>query len=612
MAWGPFNAGASQGGGSSSLQLNRIYVDTQPTKTSYYIGEVFDPTGMVVKADYDNGTTVLITGAVISGYSYDTSPLASGTTKVKIEYTEGGITKETEVAITVSVRKLTIPSQSNSLVYNGDSKSPTWSGFNSTYMTKSGSESEKAAGSYPVVFALRDKTATQWSDGTTADKTVNWVIAKGTPVLTKPTAVTGLKYDGSEKTLINAGSTTGGTLQYKLGTGSWGTTLPKATTAGSYTVYYRVVGGDNYENIAQASLSVSIAQATGTSSINVTSKELTPTASTVDITLSGNFDGTVSVTSSDTNIATVTAQGNNVYRVTGKANGNATITFKVGAGTNYTAPSDKTCAITCKFVSTKLAENSWADIKAVSDEDKGGTYWNVGDRKPVTVNGTIEGKSINRTVYATILGFNHNSSREGTHRIHFMLGQDAADGDNLIAFCDDNYNKNYNNGGRFVMNTTNTNSGGWNGSRMRKTILGNDNTPSSPGSGNFLAALPSDLRAVMKSVTKYSDNTGGGSDTASYVTATTDYLFLLAEKEIWNSASYANSAEQNYQAQYAYFAASNSKVFHNHGNTGTAVYVWCRSVSRYHTGTFVSVNTGGNVSYDNAHYARGVAACFCV
>lgn len=35
----------------------------------------------------------------------------------------------------------------------------------------------------------------------------------------------------------------------------------------------------------------------------------------------------------------------------------------------------------------------------------------------------------------------------------------------------------------------------------------------------------------MKAVTKYSDNTGGGSDSAGYVTSTVDYLFLLAEFE---------------------------------------------------------------------------------
>ena len=82
---------------------------------------------------------------------------------------------------------------------------------------------------------------------------------------------------------------------------------------------------------------------------------------------------------------------------------------------------------------------------------------------------------------------------------------------------------------------------------MRTVLLGNNNTPTSPLSGSFIAALPADLRKVMKGVTKYSDNTGGGSDTASYVTATTDYLWLLAEWEVFGAREETNSAEKNYQ-----------------------------------------------------------------
>ena len=67
---------------------------------------------------------------------------------------------------------------------------------------------------------------------------------------------------------------------------------------------------------------------------------------------------------------------------------------------------------------------------------------------------------------------------------------------------------------------------------MRKTVLGsNSASATSPTANTLLAALPADLRAVMKPATKYSDNTGGGSDTASYVTSTTDLLPLLSEFE---------------------------------------------------------------------------------
>ena len=94
---------------------------------------------------------------------------------------------------------------------------------------------------------------------------------------------------------------------------------------------------------------------------------------------------------------------------------------------------------------------------------------------------------------------------------------------------------------------------------------------------SMMAALPSDLRAVMQSVTKYTDNTGGGSDNASYVTATKDYLFLLAEFEAFGTRYGANSAEQNYQLQYDYYKAGNSRVAYNHSAVSTAVWWWLRS-----------------------------------
>ena len=77
----------------------------------------------------------------------------------------------------------------------------------------------------------------------------------------------------------------------------------------------------------------------------------------------------------------------------------------------------------------------------------------------------------------------------------------------------------------------------------------------------------------MQPVTKFTDNTGGYSNSSSDVTATTDYLWLLAEFEIHGTRSYANQYEKNSQAQYAYFKAGNSKVAYNHAKTGTAV-VW--------------------------------------
>ena len=113
-------------------------------------------------------------------------------------------------------------------------------------------------------------------------------------------------------------------------------------------------------------------------------------------------------------------------------------------------------------------------------------------------------------------------------------------------------------------------------------------------------------------MTIYTDNTGGGSDNASYVTKTTDYLPLLAEYEIFGTRSYANSAEKNYQAQYAYYSAGNSKVKYRHSATGSTSWWWERSPYYDLSYNFCSVYTTGGATASAARYSIGVAPAFRV
>ena len=257
-----------------------------------------------------------------------------------------------------------------------------------------------------------------------------------------------------------------------------------------------------------------------------------------------------------------------------------------------------------------LNNNSWALIRAISDGGKGENYWSVGDTKTITINGKVGNFTFsNLSINVFILGFNHNASREGSNRIHFKIGKI---GGIQVGLCDNIYGNRVSSTGYFSMNEGTTNSNGWGLSFMRETLLGNSGTPNSPPTNALMTALSADLRAVMKGVTKYSDNTGGGSDEASYVTATTDYLFLLSEFEYHGARTYANSAEQNYQKQYDYYKAGNSKVHYNHNATGSAVRVFCRSVYSRSTFTFCCVYTDGTANIGDANYSYGIAPCFCV
>lgn len=258
--------------------------------------------------------------------------------------------------------------------------------------------------------------------------------------------------------------------------------------------------------------------------------------------------------------------------------------------------------VTLRYVSTTLNDNSWEDIKGVADASEGQNYWAVGDRKQITINGKLsDGLTLsNYSTWVYIIGFDHNSSVEGTG-IAFQGFKTAQTGGTDIALCDSSYNTNKTSGQWFNMNNANSSTGGWASSRMRSTTL-----------PVVKAALPSDLIAVLKTTSIYSDNTGGGSDTASYVTATKDDLYLLAEYEIFGSRTYANSAEQNYQQQYAYYAAGNSKVKYRHDSTATAVYWWERSVFATSTVHFCVVGTNGTVSRGYAYDSYGLAPAFKV
>ena len=505
----------------------KIEVTSNPTKTSYIVGDQFDPAGMVVKATFADGSTAVITDQV----DYSPKTMTYGTTSVVVSATIGGQAYTASVAVTVSRIKVSaVPTQSGTLTYNGASQSPTLSGYDATKMTLSGTQSATNAGSYTMQASLKDDKY-EWPDGTTTEKTVNWSIGK---------------------------------------------------KAGSFTK-------------------------------NKTSIQITTSKKSDTITITREGTGSISASSNNTQVATTSVSGN-VVTVTGVKSGNCVITINVAADTNHTAPASQTVNVSASLVSNTLNENSWADIKSVSDEGTGSTYWNVGDYKNIQISGTIQGVSLNTmsssiTVRAFILGFEHNGGKEGWNRIHFQIGK-ATNGTD-IAFCDSNYNNTGSSQG-FRMNLSNNNSGGWKDSYGRETLLGNSGTPNSPPANSFMAALPADLRAVMKSVTKYTDNKGNGNGASSSVTATTDYLFFLAEFEVQGARSYANPYEQNYQAQYDYYKAGNSKVKYRHDAIGTAVWHWCRSADDGSSGSFCVVRTDGGGGHPGSNKSGGLAPGFCV
>ena len=332
------------------------------------------------------------------------------------------------------------------------------------------------------------------------------------------------------------------------------------------------------------------------------------------ITVTIDSGATVVLKKGSTTVATKTSTGTAVFTVT--ETGTYIVTATKGSqsdsGTVTVTSSQTSYAITLTFVSSTLNDNAWDVIKSVSDAGQGANYWSVGDRKAVVLNGTMGSLSLSSyTTYAFIIGFNHNAAVEGTNRIHFQVGKTALTGGTDVCLCDSKYKTQATSGSYFNMNNSQSNTGGWASSRMRTVILG---TSLTSYSGTFIGVLPAELRAVLKSVTKYTDNTDGTSGSSSAVTATTDYAFLLSEYEVYGSQAYANSYEENKQAQYAYYSAGNSKVRYKHTATDTAARWRLRSpaCAGNITGGFCSVNTDGTANWYAADSSYGVSPGLCV
>ena len=212
-----------------------------------------------------------------------------------------------------------------------------------------------------------------------------------------------------------------------------------------------------------------------------------------------------------------------------------------------------------------FSKNSWADIIAACQSGQVPDTW-VADGscyKDMLIGG--------ESYRIDIIGKNHYTyARGGTAPLTFQMH--------------DCYDTTY------QMNSSNTNSGGWNSCAMRSTHL--------PA---ILNLMPAEVKAAIKEVQK---KTSAGSQSSSIQT-TNDKLFLLSEIEIFGSPKFSFAGEGT---QYAYYKAGNSKV---KNLSGSAYGWWERSPSSSYSAYFCRVDSGGVASARAASNSFGVAFGFC-
>lgn len=215
-------------------------------------------------------------------------------------------------------------------------------------------------------------------------------------------------------------------------------------------------------------------------------------------------------------------------------------------------------------IGDNLNDTDWADIDICGRLGMAQQFFKVGDSKTVNIGGT--------NYEVQIIGFNHDDN---------VSGGKAAYSFQLVDCLNQTQQ----------MNTSNTNTGGWNGSAMRGRM------------STYKSQLPAALRNVIKTVKKKS-GTGGGSSSGTQ--QTNDDLFLLSEIEIFGTTTYSVAGEGT---QYEWYKAGNSRI---KKVNGSANVWWERSPYSGDTNDFCYVTSLGNAANSAASNSGGVSFGFCV
>ena len=168
------------------------------------------------------------------------------------------------VSSTILKRPIIVPTSASEYTYNGLPHLVDLIDYDrSTMYIDTDSDILKIyAGEYYTRVLLRDPDNNEWETGTSDPALVKWVINKAKGSITLKPRARDLTYTGNAQTLITSGLSLTGDIRYKLGKdGEYSYDLPKATNAGTYTVYYYSEGSGNYEPTAEESLEVEIKKA---------------------------------------------------------------------------------------------------------------------------------------------------------------------------------------------------------------------------------------------------------------------------------------------------------------------------------------------------------------
>lgn len=219
--------------------------------------------------------------------------------------------------------------------------------------------------------------------------------------------------------------------------------------------------------------------------------------------------------------------------------------------------------ITAVEVRPNFADNDWGSIIYACHSGNVPDTWVAGDSKTMTIDGV--------NYQFDIVGKNHDTYTAGgiaplTFGLHDCYGT------------------------KYPMNSSNTNSTGWNDSKMRTETL--------PA---ILAKMPENIQNGIRAVNKLTATSGS----SSTIKTASDKLFTFSEMEVCGSATTSHAGEGK---QYDYYKAGNSKV----KKVGIdASWWWLRSPGANSSTRFCVVTKNDSIGINDASFLAGVCFGFC-
>lgn len=213
------------------------------------------------------------------------------------------------LTVTISSKSLTSPVielNPSQFLYDGQAKEPV--------VTVKDGEVVVPASEYTVSYSnnvnvgtatvtIKDKTGGNYVISATA----TFRIYDPNSGFVAPVALSGLVYNGNAQELVMAGTGVDGVMKYSLNNKNYSTDIPKATDAGNYRVYYKVVNEENNIERNAGSVSVTISPKTTVLSVTIQgAPESVPTITVNDAqgNLLSSSDYTVVITDGDGNLVT--------------------------------------------------------------------------------------------------------------------------------------------------------------------------------------------------------------------------------------------------------------------------------------------------------------------